>query len=215
MDLILLDMDHTVLDADKAHIDSFNRAFVEYGLSKADPERIKPLFGLIGYKIIKKLFPKLTIQQCKDVNDLKYKHLMNFSKKYMKPLPGVIRALKKLKKYYHLGLITNCRAKEIPVLLKSAKVNLKLFDVLVGHDSVKHPKPAPDEVFKAEAAIHHEASYLVGDSIYDMIAGKRAKVKTIGVLTGHTSKEKLKRYGANRIIRSVADLPKLLLEKKR
>lgn len=215
MDLILLDMDHTILDADKAHIDSFNRAFVEYGLGKVDPERIKPLFGLIGYKIIKKLFPKLTIQQCKYVNDLKYKHLMNFSKKYMKPLPGVITALNKLKKNYHLGLITNCRSKEIPALLKSAGVNIELFEVLVGNDSVKHPKPAPDEIFKAEAAIHHEASYIVGDSIYDMLAGKRAGIKTIGVLTGHTSREKLNKYNPYKIIKSVADLPKLLLEKKR
>lgn len=215
MDLILLDMDHTVLDADRAHIDSFNRAFAEYGLDEVDPERIKPLFGLIGYKIIKKLFPKLTIEQCRYINDLKYKHLMNFSKKYMKPLPGVIAALNKLKKNYHLGLITNCRTKEIPALLKSAGVNIELFEILVGNDSVKHPKPAPDEIFKAEAAIHHEASYIVGDSIYDMMAGKRAGIKAIGVLTGHTSREKLNKYNPYKIIKSVAELPKLLLEKKR
>ena len=215
MDLILFDMDHTLLDADKAHLDSFIHAFNEAGLEKVNPEKIKPLFGLIGYKIVKKLFPKLTIKQCKAVNELKYNHMMQFSKKYMKPLPGIISALNKLKKHYHLAVITNCRSKEIPVLLKEAGINVKLFDILVGNDAVKHPKPAPDEIFKAEAAIHHKASYMVGDSIYDMIAGKRAGVKTIGVLTGHTSKAKLKKYKPLAILKSVAELPKFLLEKKR
>src|SRR3989344_507999 len=215
MDLILFDMDHTLLDADKAHIDSFIKAFKEYGLEKVNPEKIKPLFGLIGYKIVKELFPKLTIEQCKDVNELKYKHMMQFSKRYMKPLPGIISTLNKLKKHYHLAVITNCRSKEIPVLLKQARINVKLFDILVGNDAVKHPKPAPDEIFKAEAAIHHKASYMVGDSIYDMLAGKSAGIKTIGVLTGHTSRAKLKKYKPYRIIESVAELPKFLLEKKR
>src|SRR3989344_1236841 len=172
MDLILFDMDHTLLDADKAHLDSFIHAFNEAGLEKVNPEKIKPLFGIIP-------------------------------------------ALNKLKRNYHLAVITNCRSKEIPVLLKEAGINVKLFDILVGNDAVKHPKPAPDEIFKAEAAIHHKASYMVGDSIYDMIAGKRAGVKTIGVLTGHTSKAKLKKYKPLAILKSVAELPKFLLEKKR
>mgnify|MGYP001583027415 CR=1 FL=1 len=215
MDLILFDMDHTLLDADKAHIDSFIYAFREANLGNVNPEKIKPLFGLIGYKIVKKLFPKLTIEECKKINELKYKHLMKFSKRYMKPLPGIITALNKLKKHYHLAVITNCRTKEIPVLLKEAGINVNLFEILVGNDLVKHPKPAPDEIFKAEAVIHHKASYMIGDSIYDMLAGKRAGVKTIGVLTGHTSKAKLKKYKPLAILKSVAELPKFLLEKKR
>ncbi|MDP3917905.1 MAG: HAD family hydrolase [Candidatus Woesebacteria bacterium] len=207
-------MDHTLLAADKAHIDSFQKAFKEYGLKPAGAEKIKPMFGLISYKLIKKLYPHLSLKQCKEVQNLKYKHLVKHSHKYMKPIKGVKQVLKKLKKNYHLGIITNCRKAEIPLLLKSADINPGIFEVLIGNDEVKRPKPAPDEVLKAESIIHHKASYLVGDSIYDMLAGKRAGVKTIGVLTGHFSRAKLNKYKPYKILKSVAELPKYL-EKER
>jgi len=53
---------------------------------------------------------------------------------------------------------------------------------------------------------------MIGDSIYDMLAGKRANVKTIGVLTGHYPRMLLKKQGADYIIKSVNKLPQLLKE---
>ncbi|MCX6711601.1 MAG: HAD family hydrolase, partial [Candidatus Woesearchaeota archaeon] len=118
--------------------------------------------------------------------------------------------LKILKKEYKIALVTNCTHKELEPLLKNTKIDKKIFDVIIGHDDVKKTKPYPDEIFKAEKLLHLKADYHVGDSIYDIIAAKRARVKCISVLTGVSSKNRLKKYKPNYIIKNVSYLPKLL-----
>ena len=51
---------------------------------------------------------------------------------------------------------------------------------------------------------------MIGDSIYDVRTGKKAKVNTISVLTGDFSKRQLLREKPDYILRSVADVPKLM-----
>ncbi len=50
---------------------------------------------------------------------------------------------------------------------------------------------------------------MIGDTIYDIIAGKKAKVKTIAVLTGNHSRKKLQKVNPNLIINGVANLTRL------
>ena len=211
MKLILFDMDHTLLDANKTLIDSFNKAFIKYHLKPTNPSKIKPLFGLIGTKIIKSLFPELTHKQCKEISKLRHQILFQESKKYIKPFPKTIQTLKKLKKTHKIGIVSNAKHNEILLLLKQAKINPKLFDVIVGNDDVKHPKPAPDEIFKAKKLTHLKPEYIVGDSIYDIKAGKRAKIKTIAVLTGNTPKSTLKKEKPDFILKNITEIPKIII----
>ena len=51
-----------------------------------------------------------------------------------------------------------------------------------------------------------DETIFVGDYWPDMLSGREAGVLTIGVLTGHESEKKLKKYGANRVIESVKEL---------
>lgn len=214
MKLILFDMDDTIVDADKAHIDSYTRAALKFGLKKPNVKKLRDLFGMQGVLILKKLYPGLSKKMYNRIYEERHRILMRDSKKYLKPLPGVINALKKLKKHYHLGLVTNRRSDEIAILLKTAGIDKELFDIFIGDDYVKRAKPAPDELILAQKLTLHKASYMVGDTIYDVMAGKRAKVKTIAVLTGNHSRAKLKKYKPYMIIRSVADLPRVLLKKR-
>ena len=97
-------------------------------------------------------------------------------------------------------------------MLKGAKIDKKIFKEIIGVDDVRRSKPYPDEIFKAEHLAKQKADFIVGDSIYDIIAGRKARIKTIGVLSGHYSRILLKKQGADHIINSVNDLPKLLKE---
>jgi phosphoglycolate phosphatase-like HAD superfamily hydrolase len=51
---------------------------------------------------------------------------------------------------------------------------------------------------------------MVGDTIYDIMAGKRAGVKVISVLTGTQSRSLLKAYKPDVILRSAADVARYL-----
>lgn len=203
-------MDNTLLDADRVHVLAFNKAFKKNGLRKVKAKKLKKLFGMIGEELVKKLFPKLKKQEIKKIVDDHNDMLLKETKKYIKPFRGVKRTLRRLKKRYKLALISNCTRREILTLLKTAKVDEKLFSAILGNDQVKKPKPAPDPIFKVEKLLHLNADYMVGDTIYDIIAGKKAKVVTIAVLTGDHTLEELARYKPNYIIKSVNQLPKIL-----
>ena len=201
MDLMCVDLDNTLVDSDKPHILAYNMAFKKHNLKQFSSKKFKKLFGLVGFQIVKILFPKLSKEIIiKLTNEHDY-FLEKETKKHLKPFKGVKLTLKKLKKRYKLALISNCKHKEMLVILKEVKIDPRIFDIIIGNDDVKNPKPYPDEILKAEKALHKKAKYVIGDSIYDVKAGKKAGTKTIAVLTGNHSKEELEKVHADKIIR--------------
>lgn len=210
MKLICFDMDHTLVRANKTHIIAFNKAFQKNNLPKIKSKKLKKTFGLVGKKVVKKFFPELSAKQAKKVLDDHDNLVIKETKKYSIPFFGVKRILKKLSKSYKLALVSNCKHKEMIAILKAAGIDKKLFSVIIGNDDVKHGKPYPDEILKAEKLTHLNAEYMVGDSIYDVIAGKGAKAKTIAVITGNHSKKELKKYKPDYIISSLRQLPRIL-----
>ena len=72
------------------------------------------------------------------------------------------------------------------------------------------PKPAPDQIIKTEKKLKIKASFMIGDTIYDIIAARKAKVKAIAVTSGLQSKEKLKKEKPYAILKSIKYLPKYL-----
>ena len=208
--LICFDLDGTLLDANRMHFIAFNKAFKNSGLKEVKYKEIFPLFGLMKEKIVKKLFPRIKVGKLSKIIKDKNKFTLEKGYKFVKNFSGVKKSLKILNRKYRLGIVSNCSHKEIITLLNNAKINLNLFSVIVGNDDVKRGKPYPDEIIKAEKISGLNAEYIVGDTVYDIKAGKKAKVKTIGVLTGIHSKKILEKEKPWKIVRSVKDLPKYI-----
>jgi HAD superfamily hydrolase (TIGR01509 family) len=79
---------------------------------------------------------------------------------------------------------------------------------MVTRDMVAHAKPDPD-LFLAAAALLGVAprhSFVVGDSVWDLLAARRAGALGIGVLSGGYGREELERVGAYRVYADPADL---------
>ena len=55
-------------------------------------------------------------------------------------------------------------------------------------------------------------SFVVGDSVWDLLAARRAKALGIGMLSGGYGREELERAGAYRVYQDLADLLKHLDE---
>jgi HAD superfamily hydrolase (TIGR01509 family) len=74
-------------------------------------------------------------------------------------------------------------------------------DPVVTRDEVEHAKPDPD-LFLAAAdrvGVDIERSFVVGDSVWDMLAAQRARALGIGLLSGGYGEEELDRAGAYRV----------------
>jgi HAD superfamily hydrolase (TIGR01509 family) len=79
---------------------------------------------------------------------------------------------------------------------------------LITHDDVAHAKPDPDLFIAAADAlgVAVEDSVVVGDSIWDLLAARRARALAVGLLSGGYGREELERAGAFRVYEDPADL---------
>ncbi|MEK6835289.1 MAG: HAD family hydrolase [Nanoarchaeota archaeon] len=210
--LICFDLDDTLIYSDKAHIIAYNEALKRFKLKLKKPKFLVTLFGMPHTRLIELIAPNIDKNKMDDISRLHDQFLVNRTYKYARQIPGIVKTLELLKKNYDLAVLSNSSHKNVLALLKGAEIDSKLFKFIIGNDDVKHGKPWPDEIFKAEKLEDSKVDFMVGDSIYDMIAGKKARVKNIGVLTGHTSGILLRKQGADYIVDSVKEIPKLLKE---
>ncbi|HTB28411.1 MAG TPA: HAD family hydrolase, partial [Steroidobacteraceae bacterium] len=126
----------------------------------------------------------------------------------VRPLPGA------------LSLLDYLTRTEIPWAIATsgnmdvAKYNLELLGVepsrvpVVTRQDVKRAKPDPDLFLAAADRLQLDISsaVIVGDSIWDMLAARRARGLGVGVLSGGYGQDELERAGAIRVYEDPADL---------
>ncbi len=79
---------------------------------------------------------------------------------------------------------------------------------MITRDMVRHAKPDPD-LFLAAAAllgVEPKHAYVVGDSVWDLLAARRAGSIGIGLMSGGYGREELERAGAYRVYADPADM---------
>ena len=212
--VICFDLDGTLIDANKAHVLAFNMAFKVNNLPILPAERITPRFGIAAELLIKELFPKISDRKLPRCVEDHTRFTIEKTAKYAKAIKGANSVLKWLKQYCKLALISNCTHEEIQALLKASGIDGHIFDIILGKNDIKHPKPSPDEIHKVEQILGTKVACIVGDTVYDIRAGKAAGVKTIAVLSGSGTLKQLIEEDPTAIIESVALLPKVIKVKK-
>lgn len=106
-----------------------------------------------------------------------------------------------------LGVVTNDA--EAPARAHLAQVGvLTAFDVVIGCDSGHGAKPEPGPVLGALATLGGAAdqAVMVGDSLHDLMAGRAAGLRTVGVLTGLAKREDLVAY-SDAVLSDIGHLP--------
>ncbi len=98
-------------------------------------------------------------------------------------------------------------------LLAAARPTLELLGVPAGvpvvtRDQVERAKPDPDLFLAAAERLGAEVAdaVVVGDSVWDLLAARRARALGIGLLSGGYGREELERAGAYRVYDDPADL---------
>lgn len=121
-------------------------------------------------------------------------------------LPGVKELLISLRnKGLKIGIITrNC---EEAVRRVFPEID-HYCDVFISRDSIRKAKPHPDHLnaVTERLGIYGEEAVMIGDHPLDIQAGKRVGMRTIGVLSGRTTKEEFEKAGADGILNNVTEL---------
>jgi HAD superfamily hydrolase (TIGR01549 family) len=125
----------------------------------------------------------------------------------IKPLPGARDLLAYLTRAeVPWAIATSAR-------IESARPTLEALGVpanvpIVTRDQVEHAKPDPD-LFLAAAdrlGVPIHESVVVGDSVWDLLAARRARALGVGLLSGGYGLEELQSAGAYRVYQDPADL---------
>jgi HAD superfamily hydrolase (TIGR01549 family) len=107
-----------------------------------------------------------------------------------------------------IALATSASADELDHYLSLLRVG-DLVDAVACDDDVQHDKPdsALIEVALLRAGkVAPEEAVMVGDTPYDTIAAKHARVRAIGLLSGGFSRSELEASGCSVVYRDPADL---------
>jgi len=97
--------------------------------------------------------------------------------------------------------------------IETAGPNIKILGVpdgvpVVTRDLVDRAKPDPDLFLEAAHQLEVEIteSVVVGDSVWDLLAARRARALGVGLLSGGYGREELERAGSYRVYQDPADL---------
>jgi phosphoglycolate phosphatase-like HAD superfamily hydrolase len=96
---------------------------------------------------------------------------------------------------------------------EAARPTLEVLEVppevpVVTRDQVAHAKPDPDLFLAAAQRLGAEITdaVVVGDSVWDLLAARRARALGVGLLAGGYGREELERAGAYRVYEDPGDL---------
>ena len=206
--LIIFDLDGTLVDTSGDITNALNYALKPYGLRDLTVEDTIKMVGEGITRLIEKLLESERIQMrdtvIKRFLDYYSEHLVDFSTLY----PHVRETLEKLNDYKK-AVISNKREYLSTRLLDKLDL-LKYFDLVVGSDTTSERKPSAIPVIYVftKLGVNPDQSIIVGDSNYDIEAGKKAGLKTVAVTYGYRERQYL--IDADYIIDSMKDLLTLL-----
>ncbi|MDD5669602.1 MAG: HAD family hydrolase [Candidatus Omnitrophica bacterium] len=207
--LIIFDVDGTLIDAYPAITSSFNFTMERLGYAVKPPRVIRKAVGWGDLNLLKPFVKP---------DDLK-KALRIYRKHHRKELllssrlfPGVKRMLAAFKKKkYLLAIASNRPTKFTRILIKHLAV-ISYFDYVLCADRLKRGKPYPDIIRKImeKLSVGPDHTIYAGDMFIDILAGRRAHVRTVAVLTGSSSRKELKKENPWKILRKITELPAYL-----
>ncbi|MFL6568768.1 MAG: HAD family hydrolase [Chthoniobacterales bacterium] len=205
----LFDLDGTLIDSVYQHVVAWREALAESGIELA-VWRIHRQIGMSGGLFVNALFREIgrTVSP-KETARLQEVHIAAYRRMLptVRPLPGARELLDYLTQAGVPWAIATSGWRV------SAAASLELLGLtgdvpLITRDMVKHAKPDPD-LFIAAAAhlgVNITDSIVVGDSIWDLLAARRARALGVGFLSGGYGQEELERAGAYRVYQDPADL---------
>jgi HAD superfamily hydrolase (TIGR01509 family) len=205
----LFDLDGTLIDSVYQHVLAWREALagVDINLSVWKiHRRIGMSGGLFVTALVRELETNLDPETLAALPKL---HEEAFLRHYetVAPLPGAIELLATLTEHGVPWAIATSGVARYADLARDL-LHLAPDTPFITRDQVKYAKPDPDLFLTAAERIGVDIrdSMVVGDSVWDLLAARRARALGIGVLSGGYGREELIYSGAFRVYEDPRDL---------
>jgi HAD superfamily hydrolase (TIGR01549 family) len=205
----LFDLDGTLVDSVYQHVLAWHEAMAQIGLEVAVwtiHRRIGMSGGFMANAFLRETGHAVTAEEAGRLPRLHAEAYARLATT-IRPLPGARELLAYLTQAaVPWAIATSGR-------MESARPTLEMLAVppdvpIITRDLVQHAKPDPD-LFLAAAerlGVAISDSIVVGDSVWDLLAARRARALGVGLLSGGYGQDELERAGAYRVYHDPADL---------
>jgi HAD superfamily hydrolase (TIGR01549 family) len=205
----LFDLDGTLMDSVYHHVLAWQEALARDGIRLSVwriHRRIGMSGGLLANAMLREIGRPVSAEDAGRLRRYHAEAYANFLDQ-VRPLPGAVELLAELTELQVPWAIATSGYSE------SAAPMIEMLGVpegvpIVTRDLVEHAKPDPD-LFLAAAerlGVDIERSVVVGDSVWDLLAARRARALGVGLLSGGYGEDELARAGAYRVYQDPADL---------
>jgi HAD superfamily hydrolase (TIGR01509 family) len=206
---LIFDLDGTLVDSVYQHVLAWHEALQEAGI-ELSVWRIHRRIGMSGG-----LFTRALLRETgRELDEallarLRERHAEGYRRRIadVRPLPGSRELLARLAELgCRFAIATSGR-------MATAGPAIEMLGVpesvpVVTRDLVRYAKPDPDLFLEAARRLGVEVAdaMVVGDSVWDMLAARRAHSLGVGLLSGGYGTDELERAGAYRVYDDPADL---------
>jgi phosphoglycolate phosphatase len=207
--LVIFDLDGTLINAYTAIIKSFNYTMAALGYQPLEDLTIRRAVGWGDENLLKPFVKNSDLQKALLLYRRHHKESLI---RYSRVFAHVYRLLGYLKKKgYKLAVASNRPTRFSLILIRHLKLK-KYFNYVLCADRLTRGKPHPEILKKVMHKLKVKAyeTLYVGDMAIDARAGRRAKVRTIMVATGSSTKKELRAEKPDLIVTTIAGLLKLL-----
>jgi HAD superfamily hydrolase (TIGR01509 family) len=205
----LFDLDGTLIDSVYQHVLAWHEALEEVGLSLSVwriHRRIGMSGGLLVQALAREIGHHVTPEQAEK---LQKRHAVAFAhyRHAVRPLPGARELLRHLSNAgVRYAIATSGRPRTAAEVLQALGVETDI--PVITRKEVQRAKPDPDLFLAAAQRLNVPIAHaiVVGDSVWDLLAARRAGCLGIGLLSGGYGQEELQQAGAYRVYQDPADL---------
>ena len=206
----IFDLDGTLIDSVYQHVAAWQQALHAAGIELSVwriHRRIGMSGGLFTEMLLREIDREITPALLEELQSRHAEAYVTLTK-WVRPLPGAAELLR------HLTRVRIPWAIATSGRMTTARPNLELLGldpaetVVITREDARRAKPDPDLFLAAAARLGSsiESATIVGDSIWDMLAARRARGLGVGVLSGGYGQDELERAGAIRVYEDPADL---------
>jgi HAD superfamily hydrolase (TIGR01549 family) len=206
---LIFDLDGTLVDTVYPHVYAWQRALAEAGMP-IDGWRIHRKIGMSGglftRAVAREIGRELSAEEAEAVQQ-RHGEIFRELEPTRRALPGAAALFGRLRaEGVPHGIATSGRRPEIDASLEALGAPPDM--VVVARGDVVRAKPEPDLFLTCadRLDVEPEDAYVVGDAVWDLLAARRARMLSVGLLTGGYGEAELGTAGAFRVYRDAAEL---------
>jgi pyrophosphatase PpaX len=208
VDTILFDLDGTLINTNELIIASFTHTLEHFRPQQYGREDI---VSFIGQPLVDS-FKEVDANSVAEMVKMYKEHNLAHHEEYVHAFEGVIETVKTLHgKGFKLGIVTTKMRDAVELGLEITGLS-DYFTTIVTLDDVEKAKPDPEPILRALENLQSDVSsaLMVGDSQYDIDAGKNAETLTAAVAWTIKGRESLERLRPDFMLEKMPDLLNVL-----